>query len=264
MYYCDYHFHTNKSFDAKDDLSQVIVAAAQKGMDELCVTNHYECSGDFVDVNSPVSAMRENYQQAVAQNQTDVIVRFGVELGEPIHNLPLAEQALADGNFDFVIASAHNVRGCKDFHDLDYVNDTLDVEFERYYDELEEIVEWGKFDVLGHINYFERYAAAQGVALDASKYYPRLKQVLTKLIAKGKGIEVNTAGLFTAVGKPQADEGVLRLYKDLGGKIITIGSDSHQKENVGRGAEQAQELLRRVGFEEITVYQAGIPRFVRI
>jgi histidinol-phosphatase (PHP family) len=85
-----------------------------------------------------------------------------------------------------------------------------------------------------------------------------------KLIAKGKGIEVNTSGLFAPVKKTQPDEGVLRLYKGLGGKIVTIGSDSHQKENIGRGIEQAQELLRRVGFEYVTVYEDRTPRFVKI
>ncbi len=264
MYKSDYHFHTALSFDAKDDLLEVIAVAAQKGMDELCVTNHYECGGEYPNVNSSILQMRENYLKAVAQNRTGVTVRFGVELGEPLHDQALAEAALADGAFDFVIASVHNVRGHKDFYDLDYTSSTLDEVFDRYYDELEEIIEWGKFDVLGHINYFERYAAKQGVTLDVTQYYPRLRDLFVKLIAKGKGIEVNASGLFGPVGKTQPDEGVLQLYKDLGGKIVTIGSDSHQKENVGRGVEQAQELLRCVGFECITVYEDHTPRFVRI
>ncbi len=264
MYKSDYHFHTSLSFDAKDDLLDVIAVADEKGMDEICITNHYECGGEYPCTNRPISVMRDNYLKAVAQNRTGVTVRFGVELGEPLHDPGLAEVALADGKFDFVIASVHNVRGHKDFYDLDYASNTLDEVFDRYYDELEEIVEWGKFDVLGHINYFERYAAKQGITLDVTQYYPRLNDLFVKLIAKGKGIEVNTSGLFAPVGKTQPDEGVLRLYKGLGGKIVTIGSDSHQKENIGRGVEQAQELLRRVGFEYITVYEDRTPRFIRI
>lgn len=264
MFKSDYHFHTALSFDGKDDLLDVIKVAADKGMNDICVTNHYECGGEYPCTNQPISVMRDNYLKAVAQNRTGVTVRFGVELGEPIHNRGMAEIALADGKFDFVIGSIHNVRGQKDFYDLDYRATDLDAVFKQYYDELDEMVEWGKFDVLGHINYFERYAAKQGVTLDVKKYYPRLSDLFIKLIAKGKGIEVNTAGLFAPVGKPQADEEVLRLYKGLGGKIVTIGSDSHQKENIGRGNEQAQELLCRVGFEYVTVYEDRTPRFVRI
>lgn len=264
MFKSDYHFHTDLSFDGKDDLLDVIASAAEKGMDEICITNHYECGGEYPCTNRPISVMRDNYLKAVAQNHTDVTVRFGVELGEPLHDPGLSEVALADGKFDFVIGSLHNVRGHKDFYDLDYSSPDLDELLYQYYDELDEMVEWGKFDVLGHVNYFERYAAKQGITLDVTKYYPRLSDLFVKLIAKGKGIEVNTSGLFGPVQKTQPDEGVLRLYKGLGGKIVTIGSDSHQKENIGRGVEQAQDLLRRVGFEYVTVYEDRTPRFVKI
>jgi histidinol-phosphatase (PHP family) len=75
---------------------------------------------------------------------------------------------------------------------------------------------------------------------------------------------VNTSGLFAPVRKTQPDEGVLRLYKGLGGKIVAIGSHSLQKETIGSSIEQAQELLRRVGFEYVTVTEDRTPRFVKI
>jgi histidinol-phosphatase (PHP family) len=240
-------------------------SAVENGLSVIAFTDHFDV--DFFERHNLDTRQKTSYEDIVYAREVfadKITVMSGIEMGQPTYDIALTEKSLARYEYDFVIGSIHNVRGHKDFYDLDYRAADLDAIFKQYYDELDEMVEWGKFDVVGHINYFERYAAKQGVALDVKKYYPRLSDLFIKLIAKGKGIEVNTAGLFAPVGKPQADEEVLRLYKGLGGKIVTIGSDSHQKENIGRGNEQAQELLRRVGFEYVTVYEDRTPRFVRI
>ena len=72
MFKSDYHFHTALSFDGKDDLLDVIQVAAEKGMNDICVTNHYECGGEYPCTNQPISVMRDNYLKAVAQNRTQV------------------------------------------------------------------------------------------------------------------------------------------------------------------------------------------------
>ncbi len=263
MFLCDYHFHTDLSFDGKDSLEAVLAFASKKGLAEICVTDHYECGSQYLSTNTPLSVMRETYFKALARNKTDTKLRFGVELGEPLFDLGKAEVAVSYGKFDFVIASLHSVRGEKDFGKMDFTRPDLMSVLDRYYDELEAMVKWGKFDVLGHINYFERYAAKQGVAVDMTRFMPRITDILTKLIAKGKGIEINTSGLFTEVGKTQPDEAVLRLYKRLGGKIVTLGSDAHSKETIGQGIDKACEMLRRVGYDYVTVYEDRAPKFVK-
>ncbi len=116
MFLCDYHFHTEMSFDGEGRLTDVARAAAEKGLCELCVTDHYECGGFYSRKNKSIAAMRDAYLKAVAMNRDDITLRFGVELGAPLHGRGTAEVALAEGKFDFVIASVHNVRNHLDFY----------------------------------------------------------------------------------------------------------------------------------------------------
>lgn len=260
----DYHFHTNLSFDGRDPLLDFVRRAAADGIEELCVTDHYECGGAFRKNNTAILTMRETFFKAYAQNDTPVRLRFGVELGEALHDRGAAEVALSEGKFDFVIASVHNLRGRPDFKEIDYHTAQVDEMAGAYYDEIEELIEWGRFDVLGHLNYFERYAAKQGVSLDLHRFYPRLADLFVKLIAAGKGIEVNTSGLFGPLGRTLPEDGVLRLYRGLGGRIVTIGSDSHTADGVGRGYDEAAALLKRCGFDEITLFEEHTPRQIKL
>ncbi len=97
-----------------------------------------------------------------------------------------------------------------------------------------------------------------------SRYYDRLSEIFLELVRAGKGLEINAAGLFAAVGKAQPDAEVLKLYKNCGGKIITVGSDSHAVQNIGRGIPEALDILRKAGFDQITVYENRTPRFIPI
>lgn len=95
-------------------------------------------------------------------------------------------------------------------------------------------------------------------------YLDMAGDLFRQLAKQDKGIELNTAGLFMPVHKTQPDLDFLRLYKDCGGKIITVGSDSHQAAHVGRGMDRARELLLAAGFEYITVFENRTPRFISI
>jgi histidinol-phosphatase (PHP family) len=75
-----------------------------------------------------------------------------------------------------------------------------------------------------------------------------VSQILSRVIADGKGIEVNTSGWRYGLGAPQPTDDVLRLYRDLGGTIVTIGSDSHNPEHLGAYLRLAQDRLRALGF----------------
>lgn len=128
MIQCDYHVHSYLSFDAFDDLPTIARAAQEKGLNQICVTDHYECTQyNAYEKNRPVSMMRETYLRAVAANKTDVRLLFGVELGCPNHLNELAELAISDGKFDFIIASSHNTRGTGDFYRMDYSEDQTPV-----------------------------------------------------------------------------------------------------------------------------------------
>ena len=102
------------------------------------------------------------------------------------------------------------------------------------------------------------------MSLVLHRFYPRLADLFVKLIAAGKGIEVNTSGLFGPLGRTLPEDGVLRLYRGLGGRIVTIGSDSHTADGVGRGYDEAAALLKRCGFDEITLFEEHTPRQIKL
>lgn len=264
MFLSDFHCHSELSFDGKSSLLEMVRQADHKGISEICITDHYECAGDFIKHNTPILQMRQNYLKTVAANKTPVKLRFGIEIGEPTQNLGITEPAIADGKFDFIIASVHNVEGHPDFYDIDYRTANIDELADLYYKELTDVCRWGKFDVFGHINYFERYVAKAGLAIDLTKYFEPLRALFKLIVHSGKGIELNTAGLFAPVGKTQPDLAALKLYKECGGEIVTTGSDSHLASNIGQGIECAVELLKEAGFQYVTVFESRTPKFIKI
>ena len=91
-----------------------------------------------------------------------------------------------------------------------------------------------------------------------------IDEILQTLIRNGKSLEINTAGLRQPIGVTSPDESIVRRYKELGGKLITIGSDAHYAEHLGAGIEQGYELALKCGFDSVAVYQRRMPTMIPI
>ena len=87
--------------------------------------------------------------------------------------------------------------------------------------------------------------------------------LLKLLIENGKGIEINTAGI-AKIGFPHPHIDALKLYKELGGEIITVGSDAHKKEDIGFGFDVANDLLKQIGFRYYTLFKERKPEFIKL
>ena len=82
------------------------------------------------------------------------------------------------------------------------------------------------FDTLGHLDYVVRYGIHQAAEYSYRKFSDEIDAVLKKLIAEGKGLEMNLAGIKYGLGFPNPHPDVLKRYRELGGEIITIGADA--------------------------------------
>lgn len=91
-----------------------------------------------------------------------------------------------------------------------------------------------------------------------------LKEVFNLLISKGKGIEINTSGLRQSPKETMPGEDVLELYHELGGEILTMGSDSHHALDVSKGLEVALENPQKAGFRYLTLFNKRKPEFIKI
>jgi histidinol-phosphatase (PHP family) len=101
------------------------------------------------------------------------------------------------------------------------------------------------------------------VALTLAQYGDRVEHLLKTLIHNGRGIEINCSGIRDGCG-PFPSEEILRLYRSLGGEIITIGSDAHRPEDAAKCVDVGQEILKACGFRYITTFTKHKPEFISI
>ena len=81
---------------------------------------------------------------------------------------------------------------------------------------------------------------------------------------QGKGIELNTAGFKYGLGFAHPHISILKRYKELGGEVITVGSDAHQPENIAYDFDRAKEVLKDSGFKYYTEFKGRKPIFIQV
>ena len=262
----DLHTHCTLSFDGKSPADDMVKRAIELGMRYYALTDHVDL-GEFPDpdfdleatVNGAaemIPALREEYADKI-----DLI--YGVELGQSTQDPEKAAELLRNNDHDFVIGSLHNIKGYNDFYFLDYtdldVNDLLD----RYFGELLDMAAMGDFDVMGHITYPLRYITGEyGIDVDMSRWDKVIDEILRQLIKRGKGIEINTSGLRQKYGRTFPDADIVRRYRELGGEILTIGSDAHCTDDLGKGIAEGIAIGKSCGFEKIAVFKKRKPEFI--
>lgn len=264
----DCHTHTKNSEDAYSHATTKAMCerALELQLAAYAITDHCEAA-DFYRLNyvtgvekslSEVTALKEAYQ-----NRLQLIC--GVEIGQANQCLSVAEQIVADTRLDYVIGSVHNLRGKTDFAFLDYETEDIDFLLHTYYDEMIELCQWGKFDILAHITYPLRYITGEhGIAVDMSRYEKQICQSFALCIDKGIGLEINTSGLRQPYGKTFPDLDYIRLFRSMGGKLISVGSDAHRPEDLGKGIIQGLSLAKQAGFEQICYFIKRQPHFLPI
>lgn len=264
----DLHTHCTLSFDGKSGAEDMVKRAVELGIKHYALTDHIDL-GEFPDKDFDLEAtvtgaaellpaLREKYADSVE-------LLYGVELGQAVHDKALADKLLAENDYDFVIGSTHNIRGHEDFYFLDYKDTDVSELMRLYFDELLETAEWGRFDVMGHITYPLRYITGDhGIDVGLSQYGTVIDEILKTLIKNGKGIEINTSGLRQKFGRMFPDADIVRRYRELGGEILTIGSDAHCTDDLGKGISEGIAAARGCGFDRIAVFRRRMPVFVEI
>lgn len=263
---CDSHVHSVFSHDGRDPVMMLCDHAVNLGLHTLTITDHCECNL-YIERNYE-TAIQNSFletQRAAAALRGKLQLYKGIELGQATQNPQAANAILSACQFDFVLGSLHNLNSLPDFYLLDY--DTLDIHalLSTYFDELEELIEWGNFDSLSHLTYPLRYIVGEHkTAVSYERYQDRVDTILKALITRNKALELNTSGLRQAIGKTLPCPTVIQRFKALGGKYLTLGSDAHRWSDVGAGLEQGCQIARQVGFEHITIFVNREPVLIPI
>ena len=265
MYRSDYHLHTLISSDSPASLEQQAQSALDAGLNELCVTDHWNLldqQGNHLPHTRQWAESIMHCHQARHQFGDRLEIRLGIEVGngeiDPIAVSEGLEQAGQE--LDFVIGSLHNMSlgsgGLGIYsaaHQCQQREEGIAL-LDDYMDTLLALSGTDTFDVIGHIIYPLRYLPAQW-QLTLDPYEEQLRTLFHTLIQKGKGIEFNTTQGHTI--NDWTD--VLKLYRKCGGELITIGSDAHRPGQVGAGFSDAAALLSSLGFRWHATYRNRKP-----
>jgi histidinol-phosphatase (PHP family) len=276
----DFHTHTHNSPDAdKKSVADLCRRAIELNLDALAVTDHCEVNRfysmeyyhakphpyNLYDFGiSFEKSMEENIQaKEMFKDKLDFIC--GIELGQATHDFETAEKVVSDKRLDFIIGSMHELPAHDDFAFLDYSKENIPLLLKEYFEELLKLCRWGKFDILGHLTYTLRYIEGEyGYKADMSPYRDIIAECFTQLIDKGKGIEINTSGLRQKYGRTFPEIEYVKLFRDLGGKIISVGSDSHSPDDLAKGIKEGIELAHEAGFEYVCCFKQHQPVFMSI
>ena len=264
----DQHIHSECSIDSEAPMRDMALAARDRGMAAVCFTDHVEMDDSVTGQPAPDWELRwprilSTYRELMTHPPERIEVRLGMELGCPNHFPELADRIAAAPELDFILGSLHNLRATTDFYYYPYTSEDECARLNRLYlDELMEIARMDCFDVMAHIGYTCRYMARAGFRekIDTDRYGDQLRPLLGLLISRGKGIEINTSGMRQGNGPyPGAD--ILTLYRQLGGEIVTLGSDGHVPRDAGAGIAEAAELLKSLGFRYYAEFERRQPVF---
>lgn len=276
----DMHTHTSYSPDASSSPEEMCRRAAELGLKALAVTDHCDCNlwlpldelGREVTVDKEMYGSRD-YAQASITRIAELKERYpfllcGTELGQPLQNRAAAETILSRPELDFVIGSHHMNADRDDFYWLDYRKMELTEIYSLMDDCFAETLEMCRqvsFDVLGHLTYPLRYITGEcGIVLDMKRYDEVIRAIFRTLAENGRGIEINTSGLRQRFGRTLPDLEYVRLYRECGGEIITVGSDAHKAADLGAGIDDGEQLAREAGFKYIAVYRGRKPQFEKL
>jgi len=190
-----------------------------------------------------------------------VKVRLGIELGDAVYDLEHTEKLLKDlPEVDFIIGSIHILSAVMDYQDLCFFKPKNQTELHKgladYLRLVKRLAEWGKFSVLGHLTLPLRYLREDHqIPATFDGFEKEIEEIFRILIANGCGIELNT----NRGHLPLPDAKWLKMYRELGGEIITLGTDAHRPIDLGCAIRERQRLLKECGFTKFCTFEKMKP-----
>lgn len=266
----DYHLHTSFSGDSDTPMEEMIIKGIDLGLESMCFTEHNDfdypvteqCPAGKFEIN-PDSYLYDllKYKEKYADK---INILFGVELGlQP--NISKRNAAFAKAHeYDFIIASSHLCNGQDPFYPDFFEGKTPEEAYREYYVSVwDNLKVFSNFDVYGHLDYIFRYGPGRNGRFSYGQYQDIIDKILDKLISDGKGLELNTKMLDTS-DENSPIYAILRRYKELGGEIITVGSDAHTPDRIAVNYDTAVSFLESCGFKYYATYEKRSAAFHKI
>lgn len=276
--YADYHLHTYYSDDSDYEMEQLVKDAILMGLEEICFTDHvdygikkdWEDSTDVYEVEEKRASMNVKYSAYHAQIKQlqkkyakEITIREGMEFGIQVHTILQYQKLFAAYPFDFIIMSCHQVEN-KEFWTQEFQKGKTQEEYNRkYYEEILKVIrQYKNYSVLGHLDMITRYD------LEGIFPFEQVKDIVTEILQQvihdGKGIEINTSSHRYGLSDLTPSRDILKLYRELGGTVLTIGSDTHEPQHLGAYIKETMEEARKMGFAAICTFEHMEPLFHKL
>ena len=257
----DYHLHSSLSFDSTQSMEELVKAAEIAGLQEICITEHMDLdpNGLTHDMELDFDRYEKSYADLLASHPR-LVVRKGMELGVTPHQVGQCAKIAATHPMDFIICSLHFIDGYDPYYMDIYDKYSVSEVYWLYLRDLADcLCQYKDYDVVGHIGYPSKYFRGKHPSAFRYEDFPdQLDQILKTIISDGKGIEINTSG-FDKLGDFIPSRSILARYRELGGRIVTVGSDAHAPEKVGHHIQKALQLLKEMGFDSVYTFAQRIP-----
>lgn len=264
----DMHVHTDNSPDAVHSPMFICEKAVAKNLGAVAFTDHCEIESFFTQkYDSMVFNAYFECVKARSAFEGQLLVLIGLEVGQPYSDLKLADKVVSNRPYDFILGSIHVPKGYGglDIKNVPYSEIDVYKFMSDYFKELSEIANWKGCDSLAHITApMRRIEGRLGIEFDYSKIQSDTDNLLKEIIINKKCLEINTSGLRQPIGKIMPEESIIKRYRELGGTLITIGSDAHNASDVGEGLKVGMETAKKCGFNSITFFVEREPMTVEI
>lgn len=260
---CDFHTHTGFSDDCDVDADTMINGAIKAGIKTLAITDHHDPG--YPDPEFPFLLNIDEYynfiQDAKVRYKDKIEILTGIEIGIMKGQFDKADEYINRYPFDIIIGSFHCMRNY-DMYRFDFSKADTALLLEDFYKYMYEcLCEFDNYDIVGHFSILDRYI---GQIYDYSPYEDIIDSILTLLVKKDKGLEINTSSFKYNTGTWLPRESILKRYLALGGEIITFGSDAHSPEYYMYHFKDAVEFAKSIGFKYFCQFRLRKPEFIAL
>lgn len=262
----DMHTHSESSHDSVCLIEDMCLAQIEKGTNVMAVTDHADIfSYKDYDIYTPIKEAYETVQKLNEKYNDKMLLLSGVEISEgfwfPEYSAKMKELC----NYDVIIGSVH----CVKYKDLTIPYSKIDFSkflenevyeyLDAYFDDVLTILNVEEFDILAHLTCPLRYISGKyQIDIDLEHFKEKINKILDIIIEKEIALEVNTSG-YSISNDFMPTKEIIKKYYDMGGKLITIGSDAHVTQNASVNFEKAIEFIKETGFENLYYYKDRNP-----
>jgi histidinol-phosphatase (PHP family) len=261
----DLHTHSDNSFDGNHSCILLCEGASACGASGIAITDHCDIDGKDYDFRAFSTNQFVEATKAKQAFSDRLEVYVGIELGQGIYQKDKSLEIMNNFDYDIILGSIHNLENTEDFYFMDYSDKDINSLLTDYFKAVLELAKWNQTDSIAHLTYPLRYITGRdGIKVDISAFYGIIDEIFKTIIKNEKALELNVSGLYSELGDTMPSEALIKRYREMGGKYITVGSDSHYYDKVCFGIDKGYDILKKCGFDKITIFKNRNPILIDI